>query len=70
MVLGLLETCLNTPVRAFFKIMWEPLETIQGHYLTCLHVKEPKKNKSSAPFHQIAPQTEAQKIKKSWFSTY
>ena len=51
----------------FFKIMWEPLETVEGPYLPCLHVKEPNKNKSSALFHRIAPRTEAPKIKKVGF---
>jgi len=41
--LGLLETCLSTPVRAFFRIMWELLETVERRYFSCLHVKEPKK---------------------------
>ena len=51
----------------FLKIMWEPLETFEGPYLSCLHIKEPKKNKSSTPFHRIAPQIEAPKIKKVGF---
>ena len=56
--------CLSTHVWGFFPWVCEWRKTLEGRYLSCLDVKEPKKIISFPWFHQITPKKRARKSKK------
>ena len=49
----------------FFKTMRESPKTFEGHYFSCLDVKEAKKNNIFSRFHRITPRKIRTKLKKN-----
>jgi len=56
--------CLSTHVWGFFSWVCEWRKTLEGHYLSFLDIKEPKKIIAVPWFHQITPKKRGRKSKK------
>jgi len=57
--IGPLKVWLSTPIQCFLKIKCESRKTFEGHYLYCLHVKEPKKNNIMKRFHRTGSRSKS-----------